>query len=126
MHTAGDVAFRALGVGAAILLYGLTVACSREPSAPDAPAELTHVPVLRVARARVIEPSDSRIPNPPAVDAWSTSGVAHPVNMAFDAKANRFLIFESPTNQLIEMQAGPDGNVGRLTTERIDARAWGL
>jgi hypothetical protein len=120
MHTAGDVAFRALRTSATILLCVLSVACEREPSAPNGTATLARPPVLRIARARVIESSDRRIANPPGVEAWSRADVADPINTAFDAEGNRLLILESSTNQLVEM------SLDRLTMNRIDARRFGL
>ena len=124
MHTAGDVAFRALHASAAIILCGLAIACEREPSAPD--AIVPRPRVLHVARARVIEPGDVRIPNPTAVDAWSSAGVTDPVNMAYDVATNRVLILEAATSQMIETRARPDGSVDRLTMKRVDARSFGL
>jgi uncharacterized protein YjiK len=120
MHRAGDVAFRAVRTSAGILLCVLSVACEREPSAPNGTATLARPPVLRIARARVIEPGDLGIANPPGVEAWSRADVADPINTAFDAEGNRLLILESSTNQLVEM------SLDRLTMNRIDARRFGL
>jgi hypothetical protein len=121
----GNVSLRTLGSSAALLLCVLSVSCEREPSAPNGNAPLPQPPVLRIARAHVIEPGDVGIATPPGVDAWSRADVADPVNTAFDARTNRLLMFDSSANELIEMLAGPDGRLGRLTT-RIDARAFGL
>jgi uncharacterized protein YjiK len=126
MYATGDVSFRTRFSSAALILCALSVACEPEPSAPDGTAIFPQPPVLRVARARIIEPGDLRIPNPPGVDAWSTANVADRVNMAFDANAKRLFIFESSTNQLIEGLTGPDAGVSRQTLNRIDAQSFGL
>ncbi len=54
------------------------------------------------------------------------AGVTDPVNMAFDSKANRLLIFQAPTNQLIEILARPDGSLDPQTLTRINAGHFGL
>lgn len=121
MSTAGDVAFRTLGAGAVVVFCALGVGCEREPSAPDATPTLAQAPLLRIARSRVIEPGDTRIPNPPAVDAWSLAGVADPLNMAFDPNGERVFIFDASTNQLVERLTE-----SVQTLNRIDASSFGL
>ena len=128
MYSVGDVALRALGAGAAIILYGLVVSCEREPTAarPSASIVTEQPTVLGIARARVIEPGDFRIPNPPTVEAWTSAGVSDPLNTAFDVGANRFLLLEATTSELVEVATGPDGGFEPLTAMRLDARAFGL
>jgi uncharacterized protein YjiK len=118
------VSFRAVVVSAAVVLLALGVACERELSAPESNAALPQPRVLRIARARVIEPGDRGILNPPAVDLWSSAGVADPLNMAFDTRTNRVFVLESASNQLIEMTATPGGGLDRSTTKRVDARGF--
>ncbi|MEJ2353882.1 MAG: hypothetical protein P8Y03_29260, partial [Anaerolineales bacterium] len=52
--------------------------------------------------------------------------VQDPVNMAFDNKANRLLIFQSPANILIEVSQDEDGNLDPAMLARHDARGYGL
>jgi PKD repeat protein/uncharacterized protein YjiK len=46
--------------------------------------------------------------------------------MAFDGRANRLLIFQSPGDRLVEILARPDGSLDPQTLERIDARSFGV
>jgi hypothetical protein len=54
------------------------------------------------------------------------AGTTDPVSMAFDGRANRLLIFQSPGDRLIEVLARPDGSLDPQTLERIDARSFGV
>ena len=83
MYTAGDAAPRALGVCAALILCVLSVACESEPSAPDAAAG-SRPRVLRVARARVIEPAEIESGHPALVAAWWRAGFQQPTISAID------------------------------------------
>ena len=62
----------------------------------------------------------------PAVTVQIGTGVTEPVNMAFDASADRLLIFESPTDELIEIRAKPDGSLDPQTIDRFDALSFGV
>ena len=125
MQITGDAAIRAFRTGAAVVLGALIFGCDREPSAPNGFTSATTTPMLRVARARVIEPGDDVIPNPPLVDAWAAEGVAD-FNMAFDAEAMRFFILESATNELLETPARSNGKIDRLAAKRTDAGTFGI
>ena len=126
MSEAGDVAFRTLRMSAALVLCIVSVACDSEVSAPNGEVAPTQPSVLRIARARVVDIGDSAIPAPPGVAAWSTAGVADPLNMAFEANGNRLWIYEASTQQLIETSAGPDGRANLQSFNRVDARSLGL
>jgi PKD repeat protein/uncharacterized protein YjiK len=52
--------------------------------------------------------------------------VGDPINMAFDNRANRLLVFQSPANILIEVSQDEDGNLDPATLVRHDARSFGL
>ena len=54
------------------------------------------------------------------------AAVRDPINVAFDDKAHRLLIFRSRANQLVEVQEGPDGNLKHATLTRYNARGFGL
>ncbi|MGB5212404.1 MAG: hypothetical protein WBN88_02000, partial [Anderseniella sp.] len=54
------------------------------------------------------------------------AAIKNPINMAFDNKANRLLIFQSVPNKLIEVLERPDGNLGPTTLISHDARHIGL
>lgn len=52
--------------------------------------------------------------------------IKDPINVTFDAKMNRLLIFKTPANQLIEVQAGSDGNLDPRTLTRFNVQHFGL
>ncbi|MDN3511458.1 MAG: hypothetical protein NG784_09135 [Candidatus Jettenia sp.] len=52
--------------------------------------------------------------------------ITDPINMAFDNKANRLLIFQSDTNTLVEIKAGADGYLNPDTITKFDAQKFGL
>ena len=54
------------------------------------------------------------------------AAIKNPINMAFDNKANRLLIFQSAHNKLIEVLERPDGNLRPTTLIRHDARHLNL
>ena len=62
----------------------------------------------------------------PAGTVQIGTGVTEPVNMAFDVSADRLLIFESPTAELIEIRAKLDGSLDPQTIDRFDARSFGV
>jgi hypothetical protein len=128
MQITGDVAVRTFRTSAALALCALILGlgCDREPSGPNAAVSAAAPPILRVARARIIEPGDRVIPNPPVVDAWIAEGEADRLNMAFDVETGRFFVLESPTSQLVEMAALPSGGMDRLTMKRMDAGTFGV
>ncbi|MDN3510959.1 MAG: hypothetical protein NG784_06605 [Candidatus Jettenia sp.] len=49
-----------------------------------------------------------------------------PINMTFDKKASRLLIFQSDTNTLVEIKAGADGYLEPDTITKFDAQKFGL
>ncbi|WKZ15139.1 MAG: hypothetical protein QY317_14685 [Candidatus Jettenia caeni] len=49
-----------------------------------------------------------------------------PINMTFDKKASRLLIFQSDTNTLVEIKAGSDGYLDPDTITKFDAQKFGL
>ncbi|NIR37416.1 MAG: hypothetical protein GWN51_05850, partial [Gemmatimonadetes bacterium] len=49
-----------------------------------------------------------------------------PVNVTFDASAERLLIFDAPAGQMIEIPAGPDGALDPEAVRRIDVRSLGV
>jgi len=53
-------------------------------------------------------------------------GITHPVNTTYDSKANRLLIFQTNSHELIEILARPDGSLDPTTLNLIDARPFGL
>ena len=122
MFRIGDVSLRTRATRAALLLCGLAVACEPDRTAPDATPIPTPVPLLKVARARVIEPGDTRIPNPPAVAAWAGAGVTDPL-VTVDPATGRVFALESGTR--IVGLAGPEA--GGVDLARLGvARARGL
>jgi uncharacterized repeat protein (TIGR01451 family) len=52
--------------------------------------------------------------------------IVDPLNMAFDGQANRLLLYQSATRELIEVGAGPDGHLNPAMVTRHDAREFGL
>ena len=52
--------------------------------------------------------------------------IKDPINMAFDNKANRLLIFRSAGKRLIEVMVGPDGNLNPSTLTAHKAHHFGL
>jgi DNA-binding beta-propeller fold protein YncE len=52
--------------------------------------------------------------------------ILDPLNMAYDAKADRLLILQSDSNQLIGVSAGPDGALRADTLKHIDAQHFGV
>jgi uncharacterized repeat protein (TIGR01451 family) len=52
--------------------------------------------------------------------------VADPLNMAFDGQANRLLLYQPATKELIEVGAGPAGHLNPAMVTRHDARHFGL
>jgi uncharacterized protein YjiK len=48
------------------------------------------------------------------------------INVAFDNKANRLLLFQAPANQLIEVLPGADGNLRPASVVRHNVRHFGL
>jgi uncharacterized protein YjiK len=54
------------------------------------------------------------------------AGVTDPVNIAFDGEANRLLLLESVSSELIVIHARPDGTLDPGTLERIDVRSFGV
>ncbi|MEJ2737063.1 MAG: SdiA-regulated domain-containing protein, partial [Anaerolineae bacterium] len=49
-----------------------------------------------------------------------------PLNMAFDGRASRLLLYQAATRELIEVGAGPDGYLNPAMVTRRDAREFGL
>jgi uncharacterized repeat protein (TIGR01451 family) len=58
------------------------------------------------------------------VRVWAAT--ADPINMAYDAQANRLLLYQSAAEQLLEMAAGPDGRLDPAMLTRTDARRFAL
>jgi uncharacterized protein YjiK len=54
------------------------------------------------------------------------SAVVDAINLAFDSKANRLLLFEAVNHALIEINAGADGKLAPETLTRQDAQHFGL
>ncbi|MHC4499791.1 MAG: Ig-like domain-containing protein, partial [Planctomycetota bacterium] len=54
------------------------------------------------------------------------AAITEPINMAFDDKTNRLLIFLSSDNELIDILEGPDGNLDLMTSIFHDASHFGL
>ena len=52
--------------------------------------------------------------------------VKDPINMAFDNRADRLLILQSPADRLIEVFLAPDGNLDPKSLIRHDVRSFGL
>jgi len=52
--------------------------------------------------------------------------IASPINMAFDSKANRLLLFDAVSHELIEIKAKTDGTLAPETLTRHDAHSWGV
>ena len=122
MSTTGDVSFRTRAARAAIILCALGVACESDRTGPDVTPIATQVPLLKVARARVIEPGDTRIPHPPAVAAWATAEVTDPL-VTVDPVSGRVFALEGGT-RLVERQ-GPATAVVDLARLGV-GRARGL
>jgi DNA-binding beta-propeller fold protein YncE len=61
-----------------------------------------------------------------AGSARIAAAITDPINMAFDGKARRLLIFQSTANKLIEVTVGPDGKLDPTMLVRHDARHFGL
>ena len=54
------------------------------------------------------------------------AAIADPINMAFDGKNGRLLVFLSSGNRLIDVREGPDGNLDPRTLIVHNARHFGL
>jgi DNA-binding beta-propeller fold protein YncE len=54
------------------------------------------------------------------------AAIKDPINVTYDARANRLLIFQSASNRLIEVREGPGGNLDPSPVYRHDARRFGL
>jgi VCBS repeat-containing protein len=54
------------------------------------------------------------------------AAIRDPINMAFDSRFHRLLIFQSPNNMLIEVREDADGHLDPTTLVRHDARYFGL
>jgi uncharacterized protein YjiK len=52
--------------------------------------------------------------------------IADPINIAFDSKANRLLIFDAVNRELIEIKANADGTLALETLSRHNAQHFGL
>ncbi len=52
--------------------------------------------------------------------------IPDPINMAFDGKGNRLLLIDSATDELIEIDARPDGSPDPAGLTRHDAQRFGL
>jgi len=61
-----------------------------------------------------------------AGSARISAAIKDPRNMAFDKRLNRLLIFQSSSNNLIEVKEKPDGNLDPKTMIRYNARHFGL
>lgn len=78
-------------------------------------------PPARVSDVILITPVEDR-----AGSVRIAAAIADSINMAFDGKANRLLLYQSATEKLIEIRAGPDGNLDPATLTGFDARQFGL
>lgn len=101
--------FHPLRVGAAVVLCALGAACADQPSAPGSAAGPPQAAVLRIARARVIEPGDLAIGTPPEIASWARAGAPPRSSTAFDAAANR--AWDPTTGHLHELD--PSGQMLR-------------
>src|SRR3990172_8646307 len=61
-----------------------------------------------------------------AGSARLAEAIRDPINVAFDGRFNRLLIFDSLANRLIEVRERPDGNLDPGTRMRHDARHFGV
>ena len=61
-----------------------------------------------------------------AGSARISAAVRDPRNMAFDQKFGRLIIFQGVNNRLVVVKEGADGNLDAKTTDRWDARHFGL
>lgn len=61
-----------------------------------------------------------------AGSARISAAVRDPRNMAFDQKFGRLLIFQGVNNRLVVVKEGADGSLDPKTTDRWDARHFGL
>lgn len=61
-----------------------------------------------------------------ASSARISAAVRDPRNMAFDQKFGRLLIFQGVNNRLVVVKEGADGSLDPKTTDRWDARHFGL
>jgi hypothetical protein len=52
--------------------------------------------------------------------------VTDPINMTFDSQANRLLLYEGATEELIEIRAGADGQLDPGTLTRYPAQSYGV
>ena len=73
------------------------------------------------ATLRMLSPEEE-----PAGDLNLTMQVAGPVNIAFDSYANRLLLLEGATGNLIVLAAGADGQVKPSTLSRVVGQSLGL
>ncbi|MCH8877491.1 MAG: S8 family serine peptidase, partial [Chloroflexi bacterium] len=62
----------------------------------------------------------------PAGSVRIAAGLSDPLNIAFDVKANRLLIFQVSDNQLIEILVGPGGQLDPTTLTRYDAQRFNI
>jgi uncharacterized protein YjiK len=90
---------------------GMLFVVTRQPGTP--PGSVTDFELITLA-------------GDPAGTVRIAASLADPVNIAFDGKANRLLILQSSSNQLIEIRARPDGSLDPRTLQRIDVRSFGL
>ena len=54
------------------------------------------------------------------------AAISDPINSAFDSKFGRLLLFDSASNELIEVKAGPEGVLDSTTLVRHDAGHFGI
>jgi len=52
--------------------------------------------------------------------------IANPINMAFDSKANRLLLFDTASQELIAIKADQDGYVDPAVLNRFEAQQFGV
>ena len=61
-----------------------------------------------------------------STSAWVAAGFSAPINMAFDFAANRLLIIEPDSDELIVIPSGADGVPQSGAVVRVDAQYFGL
>jgi hypothetical protein len=52
--------------------------------------------------------------------------IANPINIAFDSKTNRLLLFDTAAQELIAIEADPDGLVDPAAINRFEAQQFGV